>query len=241
MFPHSRLHELPEGIVAPPLHPVVDVKPLFCTKASPSKLDGLFGEFIPLWGEEKRCSRCVHALCEVSSQNAPPEWRPGPYLDVVQHLSEDGALFPSVRLGPVLVAVRGQAFQTLAQAFAVLHLKLLQLPARQCQNKTKHRSRVAREDVPYLVHIPSQLHQQGDGLPHRDSVVDITALQTRLQFGEVPEKKHSPLITKKPAAAGQGMEVYFLYCRITSVSNVIKEGNSIMTHILTTTESWAPL
>lgn len=28
MFPHSGLHDLPEGIVAPPLHPVVDVKAL---------------------------------------------------------------------------------------------------------------------------------------------------------------------------------------------------------------------
>lgn len=48
----------------------------------------------------------------------------------------------------------------------------------------------------YLVYIPSQLHQQGDGLSHYDSVVDIAALQTRLQFGEVSEKSQSCLVTK---------------------------------------------
>lgn len=37
----------------------------------------------------------------------------------------------------------------------------------------------------YLIHISSQLHQQGDCLSHCNSVVDVIALQTRLQFGEV--------------------------------------------------------
>lgn len=35
------------------------------------------------------------------------------YLNVMQHLSEDGALFPPVVLCSVFVAVCGQAFQTL--------------------------------------------------------------------------------------------------------------------------------
>lgn len=37
----------------------------------------------------------------------------------------------------------------------------------------------------YLVYVSSQLHQQGDGLSHRNPVVDVTALKTRLKFGEV--------------------------------------------------------
>lgn len=91
----------------------------------PSKLDDLFSEFLLLLAEAK-CLRCVPAPCEPLTRY---EWRPGPYLNVVKHLSEDGALFPPVLLGPVLIAVGGQAFQTLAQTFAVLHLKLLRLPA----------------------------------------------------------------------------------------------------------------
>lgn len=48
------------------------------------------------------------------------------YLYVMQHLSEDGALFPSVVLGSVLVAVCSQTLQAFTQTFTVLHLKLLQ-------------------------------------------------------------------------------------------------------------------
>lgn len=44
----------------------------------------------------------------------------------MQHLSEDGALFPSVVLGSVLVAVCSQTLQAFTQTFTVLHLKLLQ-------------------------------------------------------------------------------------------------------------------
>lgn len=44
----------------------------------------------------------------------------------MQHLSEDGALFPSVVLGSVLVAVCGQTLQAFTQTFTILHFKLLQ-------------------------------------------------------------------------------------------------------------------
>lgn len=37
----------------------------------------------------------------------------------------------------------------------------------------------------YLIDISPELHQQGDGLSHCDSVVDIIALQTRLQLWQV--------------------------------------------------------
>lgn len=43
----------------------------------------------------------------------------------MQHLSEDGALFPPVVLCSVFVAVCGQAFQTLTQTLTSLHLELL--------------------------------------------------------------------------------------------------------------------
>lgn len=48
------------------------------------------------------------------------------HLYIVQDLPEDGALFPPVVLGSVLVAVCGQTLQTVTQALAVLHLELLQ-------------------------------------------------------------------------------------------------------------------
>ena len=48
-----------------------------------------------------------------------------PHLDVVKHLPEDGALFPPVVLGPVLVAIRRQPLQALAQTLAVLVLVIL--------------------------------------------------------------------------------------------------------------------
>lgn len=50
---HSGLHDLPEGIVAPPLHPAVNVKVLLWMVPCPTELDGLFRKFLPLWGEEK--------------------------------------------------------------------------------------------------------------------------------------------------------------------------------------------
>lgn len=62
---------------------------------------------------------------------------------------------------------------------------------RKCVTKFKKKKKGA-----YLVYIPSQLHQQGDGLSHYDSVVDVAALQTRLQFGEVSEKRQSRLVIK---------------------------------------------
>lgn len=43
----------------------------------------------------------------------------------MEHLSEDGALFSSVILGPVFVAVCGQALQTFTQTFTILHFKFL--------------------------------------------------------------------------------------------------------------------
>lgn len=47
----------------------------------------------------------------------------------------------------------------------------------------------------YLIYISPQLHQQGDGLSHCDPVVDVAALQTRLQFGEVTTGRESLLVT----------------------------------------------
>lgn len=47
----------------------------------------------------------------------------------------------------------------------------------------------------YLLYISSQLHQQGDSLSHCDPVVDVTALQTCLQFGEVTTGRESLLVT----------------------------------------------
>lgn len=47
------------------------------------------------------------------------------HLDEVQHIAEDGALLASVRLGPVLVAVGGQGFETGAQQVHVLVEELL--------------------------------------------------------------------------------------------------------------------
>lgn len=37
----------------------------------------------------------------------------------------------------------------------------------------------------YRIDISSQFHQQGDGFSHRNPIVDVAALQTCLQFGEV--------------------------------------------------------
>lgn len=53
MVSHSGLHDLPEGIVAPSLHPAVDVKVLLWMVPWPTEPDGLFRKFLPLQGEEK--------------------------------------------------------------------------------------------------------------------------------------------------------------------------------------------
>lgn len=47
------------------------------------------------------------------------------HLNEMQHVTKDGTLFASVRLGPVLVAVCGQGFQFGTQQVCVLVEKIL--------------------------------------------------------------------------------------------------------------------
>lgn len=148
----------------------------------------------PLWSprsaeERERTRGSTEGVLMFQSDGSKVCWHPGlqTHLYIVQNLPEDGALLPPVVLGSVLIAVRGQTLQTVTQALAVLHLELLQ---KQGASSLKWPSRnpavsLLRLWWLYLIDVSPQLHQQGDGLSHCDSVVDIIALQTRLQLWQV--------------------------------------------------------
>lgn len=119
---HSRLHDLFEGVVDPPPHPAVDVDALH------SKLDRLLCEVLVLQGS-KREREEVRACCclkKTYRSKTCPHSGLQAHLYIMQNLSEDGALFPPVVLGSMLVAVCGQTLQTVTQTLTVLHLELLQ-------------------------------------------------------------------------------------------------------------------
>lgn len=151
---HSRLHDLFEGVVDPPPHPAADVDALH------PKLDRLLCEVLVLQGSEREGEE-VQKVCRCFKESASKVCLHSSLLQthlyIMQNLPEDGALFPPVVLGSMLVAVCGQTLQTMTQALTVLHLELLQKQRAPSLKWTLHNTAVSL----------LQLHLSVMTLPHR--------------------------------------------------------------------------
>lgn len=102
------------------------------------------------------------------------------HLNRLEHVSEHRPLLLLIRLGSVLVAVRGQSVQFIAQLIPVVKLKLLrEREGRKESNTEQH------EPGPtgcggtnsYGVHVSGQLKEQRNGLSCSNSHVHVLTLQ----------------------------------------------------------------
>lgn len=186
MVVHPRAHKLPEGVVHPLPHPAVN------GHALRPEADGL-GLEIPLLGEHRQKGRALAVAATFLSRGIPPR-SPEAHLHGLENVPEHRALLPLVRLGSVLVAVRGQGVQFVTQVVPVVKLEVLEKHTHthrmatmtMCSRPTQ---KTQKARIPaYAVQVSGQLEQQGDGLAGSDSHVDVVALQQLRQFGQVSEK-----------------------------------------------------
>lgn len=182
---HSRLHDLFEGVIDSSPRPAVDIDALH------SKLDRLLRKVLVLQenrGNEFTFRRCVDVskrpndrskTCRPSSPLNPPLYNAEPlwkwsaasacrsWLDACCRLWPDSSdTDTGFRCPPPRTAAWKRMDFT-------------------SHTPVCHRFHGLRSA--YLIDISPELHQHGDGLSHRNSVVDVIALQTLLQLWQMPK------------------------------------------------------